>query len=107
MKIFATLTGKESQEVKCGHERCACAAKKGARRRHRKMISHAPILKPFKCAGLRFFFCKHKLMRVFPPRQQTFFSWGLPTEEAMTRGAKVITGDTIFLAMLRLLIFSH
>ena len=93
--------------MKSGHEHCACAAKKGARRHHRKMILHAPLLEPFECAGLRFFFCKHKLMRVFPPRQQTFFSRGLPTEEAMTRSAKVITGDTIFLAMLRLLIFSH
>ena len=56
LKSFATLTGKELQEVKSEHEHCACAAKKGARRHQRKMILHAPLLEPFKCAGLRFFF---------------------------------------------------
>ena len=69
--------------------------------------AHAPLLEPFKCPGLRFFFCKHKLARVFPPRQQAFFPEGLPTKEAMTRSAKAITGATNFIAMLRLLNFSY
>ena len=43
----------------------------------------------------------------FSAETTNFFSRGLPTVEAMTWSAKVITGDTIFLAMLRLLIFSH
>ena len=42
-----------------------------------KMSAHAPLLEPFERPDLRFFFCKHKLARVLPPRQQTFFSRGV------------------------------
>ena len=46
------------------------------------------------------FFSKNELTRLFPPKQQTFFSggwgggvgWGLSSEEAMTRRTKMTTG---------------
>ena len=41
------------------------------------MSAHAPLLEPFERPDLRFFFYKHKLAWVLPPRQQTFFSRGV------------------------------
>ena len=45
------------------------------------MSAHAPLLEPFERPDLRFFFCKHKLARVLPPRQQTFFSRGVASRD--------------------------
>ena len=75
------------------------------------MSIHASLLDPFECSGPRFFFCKYKRQRVFPPKQQNFAlgggGGGLPKEETRIRSAKVITAATNLVAILRLLNFSH
>ena len=38
-----------------------------------KMSAHAPLLEPFERPGLLFFFCKHKLARVFSAETTSFF----------------------------------
>ena len=64
-------------------------------RQNEYACSAARAIKAFRA---RIFFSKNELTRLFPPRQQTFFSggwgvgWGLSSEEAMTRRTKTTTG---------------
>ena len=80
----------------------------GTQQRHSgKMNPHAPLLEPFERIGLRFSSANISWRGFFRRDNKLFSPRGLPTEEAMTRSAKVITGATNSVVIFRLLNFSY